>query len=201
MLAEILKEKRKEFKLTQQDVAEQLNVTRQTVSSWEVGKSIPDISSLIELSVLYDISLDYMLKGDKQVTDKLKKDTIELNFLRFFSKSTLVVIGILLIIIMPVSILFVAAALIYVTVFKKQNIKIITKVKESEVMKKNSSNIGQAITDSFSIIGGVSLFYILLSFFMGSGNLVVEERNKIILIILFFSMTLGRYFRYKKYNK
>lgn len=201
MLAEILKEKRKEFKLTQQDVANQLNVTRQTVSSWEVGKSIPDIGSLIELSLLYDISLDYMLKGDSQVTEKLKKDTLELNFLRFFSKSTLVVIGILLIIIMPVSLVFVVAAFIYLTVFKKQNIKIVTKVKESERMKKNSSNLGQAITDSFSIIGGVALFYILLSFFTESGTLIVEERNKIILIVLFLSVTLGGYLRYKKYGK
>lgn len=41
MLNEILKEKRKELDLTQQHVADHLNVTRQTVSSWEVGKKFP----------------------------------------------------------------------------------------------------------------------------------------------------------------
>ena len=50
MLNEILKEKRKELDLTQQNVADHLNVTRQTVSSWEVGKSFPDISTLIKIS-------------------------------------------------------------------------------------------------------------------------------------------------------
>ena len=58
MLNEILKEKRKELDLTQQNVADHLNVTRQTVSSWEVGKSFPDISTLIKISDFYQLSLD-----------------------------------------------------------------------------------------------------------------------------------------------
>ena len=61
MLNEILKEKRKELDLTQQHVADHLNVTRQTVSSWEVGKSFPDISTLIKISDFYQLSLDYII--------------------------------------------------------------------------------------------------------------------------------------------
>lgn len=78
MLNEILKEKRKEFDLTQQNVADHLNVTRQTVSSWEVGKSFPDISTLIKISDFYQLSLDYMLKGDVNLMEKIEKDTNEL---------------------------------------------------------------------------------------------------------------------------
>ena len=78
MLNEILKEKRKELDLTQQHVADHLNVTRQTVSSWEVGKSFPDISTLIKISDFYQLSLDYMLKGDVNLMKKIKKDTNDL---------------------------------------------------------------------------------------------------------------------------
>jgi len=75
MLNEILKEKRKELDLTQQNVADHLNVTRQTVSSWEVGKSFPDISTLIKISDFYQLSLDYMLKVVPKILWKLPKIT------------------------------------------------------------------------------------------------------------------------------
>lgn len=78
MLNEILKEKRKELNLTQQHVADHLNVTRQTVSSWEVGKSFPDVPTLIRISNFYQLSLDYMLKGDVNLMEKIKKDANEL---------------------------------------------------------------------------------------------------------------------------
>lgn len=198
MLSEILKEKRKELKLTQQEIADQLNVTRQTVSSWEVGKSIPDISSLIEISELYDISLDYMLKGDKQVTEKLKKDTVELKFLRYFSESALIMVSILLIIILPISIVFIAAAILYLTIFKKKDIKIITNIKEPKPMKKSSSYLGQALTDSFSLIGAVALFFVIVSFFIGNDTLFFEKQSKIYLIILFVGRTIVSYLRLKK---
>lgn len=75
MFSKILKEKRKELGLTQQDVADKLNVTRQTISNWEVGKSYPDIPTLIEISNFYNLSLDYLLKGDERFMEKVKKDT------------------------------------------------------------------------------------------------------------------------------
>ena len=86
MLNEILKEKRKELDLTQQNVADHLNVTRQTVSSWEVGKSFPDISTLIKISDFYQLSLDYMLKGDVNLMKKIKKDTNDLKKYRDLAK-------------------------------------------------------------------------------------------------------------------
>lgn len=201
MLAKILKEKRTELGQTQQEIADKLNVTRQTVSSWEVGKSIPDISSLIEISELYNISLDYMLKGDEKVTEKLKDDTVELKFLRFFSKSSLIIISILLIIIMPMSIVFIAMIFIYITVFQKKHIKIITNVREEKPMKNKTSQIGQAFTYSFSVIGGVTLFYILVSMVTKNNYLLADERSHVILLILFIAMTFGRYLRYRKDNK
>lgn len=52
--------------MTQENVAEKINVSRQTISNWENEKSYPDIISVIELSNLYSISLDDLLKGDEK---------------------------------------------------------------------------------------------------------------------------------------
>ena len=49
-------------------------VSRQTISNWENGKSLPDILSVIRMSELYQISLDELLKGDKAMMDKIEKD-------------------------------------------------------------------------------------------------------------------------------
>lgn len=59
-----LKESRTAAGLSQEALAQQLGVTRQTVSSWEKNRSYPDIGSLIKLSDLYGLSLDELLKED-----------------------------------------------------------------------------------------------------------------------------------------
>lgn len=65
-LGEKLFELRKTKKLTQDEVAEKLNVTRQTVSKWETNQSTPDFDKILPLCELYDISTDELLKGEKQ---------------------------------------------------------------------------------------------------------------------------------------
>ncbi len=63
-----IKEARLKIELTQEQVAEVLDVSRQTVSNWETGKSYPDIVSVIKMSDLYGVSLDYLLKGKEAET-------------------------------------------------------------------------------------------------------------------------------------
>ncbi|WP_237580415.1 helix-turn-helix transcriptional regulator [Candidatus Enterococcus leclercqii] len=58
MLAEVIRKRRVDLGLTQQDIATELNVTRQAVSSWENNKTYPDIPTLIALSEYYGLSLD-----------------------------------------------------------------------------------------------------------------------------------------------
>ena len=58
---------RKDNKMSQEDFAEILNVTRQTVSNWENSKNYPDIETLIQISDKFNISLDILLKGDKEM--------------------------------------------------------------------------------------------------------------------------------------
>ncbi|MBW0764334.1 MULTISPECIES: helix-turn-helix transcriptional regulator [Mammaliicoccus] len=55
---------RKEFNLSQEDLAEKVFVSRQSISNWERGKSYPDIESLLLLSNIFDVSLDHLVKGD-----------------------------------------------------------------------------------------------------------------------------------------
>ena len=69
-----LKNARINMNLTQEDVAEKIMISRQTISNWENGKSLPDIMSIINLSELYQISLDELLKGDLKLREKINKD-------------------------------------------------------------------------------------------------------------------------------
>ena len=77
-ISERLKHARTVSGMTQEQVAENIMVSRVTLSHWENGKTLPDIASLISLSDLYQISLDELLKGDPKMTEKVKKDAKDL---------------------------------------------------------------------------------------------------------------------------
>ena len=70
-----LKEARMKSHLTQEKVSEKLNVSRQTISNWENEKCYPDIINIIELSNLYDITLDELIKGDEKMIEHLEEST------------------------------------------------------------------------------------------------------------------------------
>ena len=74
-IGEMLKEARVRAGLTQEAVAEAVEVSRQTVSNWENERSYPDIISVIRLSDLYGISLDELLKGDRRMLEYVKEST------------------------------------------------------------------------------------------------------------------------------
>ena len=65
---------RKENDLTQDGLAEICNVTRQTISNWENGKSYPDLDTLVMLSDSFGISLDALLKGDREMVSEITKE-------------------------------------------------------------------------------------------------------------------------------
>ena len=70
-----LKNARVEMGLTQEKVAEEIGVSRQTVYNWENGKCYPDIENVIKLSDLYSVSLDELLKEDKNMIRHIKDAT------------------------------------------------------------------------------------------------------------------------------
>ncbi len=68
-----LKENRQEANLTQKELAEILHVSRQTISSWEVGRTYPDLDVLVAISELYKIPLDDLLKDDSTMVEDITK--------------------------------------------------------------------------------------------------------------------------------
>lgn len=78
MIADKIKNARTIKKLTQEQVAEDLNVSRQTISNWENGVSVPNINTLILTSEKFDIPVDEMLKsGD--VVEKIDNNKTPVN--------------------------------------------------------------------------------------------------------------------------
>lgn len=70
-----IKKYRTELKLSQEELADKIYVTRQTVSNWENDKNYPDIHSLVLLSSLFGISLDDLVKGDvKEMEEEIKTE-------------------------------------------------------------------------------------------------------------------------------
>lgn len=70
-----LKNARNEANFTQEQIAEKLGVSRQTISNWENSKSYPDIISVIKLSDIYSITLDALLKEDENMIKHLDETT------------------------------------------------------------------------------------------------------------------------------
>lgn len=68
-----LKELRKEKNLTQEQIAEKFGVSQRSVSRWENGYTMPDISVLIELADYYDVDLREILNGERK-TDNMNED-------------------------------------------------------------------------------------------------------------------------------
>lgn len=72
-IKEKLKAKRQEAGLTQQELAKILHVSRQTISSWEVGRTYPDLEILVTISELYKTPLDDLLKEDSKMIEDITK--------------------------------------------------------------------------------------------------------------------------------
>ena len=75
-IGKFLQELRKEKGLTQEDLAEQLNVARRTVSRWETGSNMPDLDILIELSDIYEVDLREILNGERK-SEKMNEEVKE----------------------------------------------------------------------------------------------------------------------------
>ncbi|MBS6107263.1 MAG: helix-turn-helix transcriptional regulator [Subdoligranulum variabile] len=66
---------RKKAGWSQEELAEKLNVTRQSVSKWEGAQSVPDIDKILQLSCLFGVTTDYLLKDDAAEPEYTEGDT------------------------------------------------------------------------------------------------------------------------------
>ena len=77
-LGKQIKVYRQKAHLSQEELANRVYVSRQTISNWENDKSYPDVNSLVLLSEIFQISLDKLIKGDIEVMkDVIQKEEIE----------------------------------------------------------------------------------------------------------------------------
>lgn len=77
-LGKQIKMHRQEAHLSQEELANRVYVSRQSISNWENDKSYPDVNSLVLLSEIFQISLDNLIKGDIEVMkDVIQKEEIE----------------------------------------------------------------------------------------------------------------------------
>lgn len=76
-LGKQIKKYRQEKKLSQEELADRIYVSRQTISNWENDKSYPDVNSLVLLSEVFQVSLDILIKGDiETMREEIKKEEV-----------------------------------------------------------------------------------------------------------------------------
>ncbi|ACK96518.1 XRE family transcriptional regulator [Bacillus thuringiensis] len=80
IFSERLKEEREKRNWSQNDLAEKIHVSRQSVSKWETGKNYPSIEIIIHLSDLFDITIDELLRSDEELTQKVIEDSKKLAY-------------------------------------------------------------------------------------------------------------------------
>ena len=91
---------RGEKEFSQEELAERVYVSRQTISNWENNKSYPDINSIVLLSEIFEISIDNLIKGD---VEQMKKEinSEEVKKLNLYSSIMLILMLVATILLMP----------------------------------------------------------------------------------------------------
>ena len=77
-----MKKYRTEAGLSQEALAEQIFVSRQTISNWETGKNYPDINSLLRMSEVFGVSVDVLLKGDVEEMKEMIRQEDQNEFIK-----------------------------------------------------------------------------------------------------------------------
>ena len=80
-LGEKILKLRKQHGMSQENLAERLNLSRQTISRWEVGSAQPDVTNILQLSKLFEVTADYLLNDDYVFSAKIPLSMgVEMNF-------------------------------------------------------------------------------------------------------------------------
>ncbi len=69
-----IKAEREKLNMSQDDLAQKMNISRQAISKWETGTSYPDIEKILRLSEIFNLSLDELVKGDRNFQENLIKE-------------------------------------------------------------------------------------------------------------------------------
>ena len=94
-----IKKYRTDLSLSQEELAEKLYVSRQSISNWENDKTYPDIKSLLLLSDVFSVSLDELVKGDME---EMKQEINQQDMEEFDKQSRIFLIFCILILVLPI---------------------------------------------------------------------------------------------------
>ena len=98
-LGKQIKKYRAEVDLSQEELANKIFVSRQTISNWENDKNYPDIKSLVLMSEIFRVSLDNLIKGD---VERMKKEIDTQEYVKFQKDSTIFTVLFIALLIVPV---------------------------------------------------------------------------------------------------
>ncbi|MDT0656337.1 helix-turn-helix domain-containing protein [Staphylococcus chromogenes] len=129
-----LKELRKNNKMTQEEVAEKIHISRQTLSNWETGKNYPDLQNLLYLCELYNITLYELVEDDIElIKNKITKSNIYITAGLFLFGMVMLFLSIIIIIKFNVFIALIISSIAILTIT-------ITSVTMERVKKENKLN-------------------------------------------------------------
>ena len=126
---EKLSELRKKNNLTQEELAEKLNVSRQTISKWELGETSPNISQAHEISKLFNISLDELFEESRENKIRISK----------------IIKGVLF----GLLVFFIMIVLYFYTSYKKSMVYNINHVNYNDVKIKDTIELKHKIADEY----------------------------------------------------
>ena len=158
-IGEKLYELRKEKHLSQEEVAEKLDVTRQTISKWETNQSTPDFDKIKPLCELYEISADELLTGErkektnqpenKQKIKEKRAKGIALGVLTYFIAVVWIMISIPVLMINPIVgagvFILICGIATYIIIYTCITNKIEKETKEKNPLIKRINNIIEII--------------------------------------------------------
>ena len=180
---------RKDNKMSQEEFAEALDVTRQTVSNWENYKSYPDINTIVKISDKFSVSLDILLKGDTKMINNIDKKVR--NSKKY--KKMLIAIGVILLFII---ITFGIYAARYNSVKNELETKFNTSIKNNKFYKNIDNYYSFKYKDNIIISVPNQKMPSLFDFSMDFHNMVIdvdinyEDANYL----------QGRFMNYDDYN-
>lgn len=130
-----IKKYRQEQKFSQDELAEKIFVTRQTISNWENDKNYPDIKSLLLLSNLFGVSLDVLVKGDlKEMKERINADDIK----KFKNAGTIYTILLIASIILAVPLTYIFGKVGWVVWMAIYAVTMVYSIRVSKLQKKHN---------------------------------------------------------------
>lgn len=203
-IGEKLYDLRREKHLSQEEVAEKLNVTRQTISKWETNQSTPDFDKIVPLCQLYGISADELLTGARKEEKNLKIENQEeklenkrkkamgigIAIILYFIAIAWIMVSIPVLMMNPIVSSAIFLLICGVATFVIVYSSIVYKEKKKKEMDDESTRLRKQITEIASMI--TLVIYLFVSFFTMAWHItwllwivyaLVEEIIKLIFLL------------------